>query len=175
MIERKSHGSGAFSPEQFSSIGAGTILEPGVLVFHPENIQLGSRVYIGHNTILKGYFRNIMRIGEGTVVGPQCFFHSAGGLTIGCHVTIAPGVYIITSHHGDDGIDIPILHSRIEFAPVVIEDDAMLEAGSIILPGVRIGKGARVRAGSVASRNVEPYTEVIGVPAKLLPAGEAGP
>ncbi len=168
MIERKSHGSGAFTPGQFARFGSGTVLEPGVLVFHPENIQIGNSVYIGHNTIIKGYYRNTMSIGDGTRVGPQCFFHSAGGLSIGCNVTIAPGVYIITSRHAEEGIDVPILYSRIEEAPVIIEDDAELEVGSIILPGVTVGRGARVQAGSVVSRNVEPHTIVSGVPAKLL-------
>ncbi|MBK5257814.1 MAG: transferase, partial [Vicinamibacteria bacterium] len=71
-----SHGDGKFSPEQFAYLGERAVLEPGVLVFHPENIQIGDDVYVGHQTILKGYHRNRMSIGAGSWIGQQCFFHS---------------------------------------------------------------------------------------------------
>ena len=114
----RSHGTGEFSPEQFAALGEGVVFEPGVLVFHPETISLGDRVYVGHNAILKGYYKGEMRIGEGTWIGQQCFFHSAaGGITIGRNVGIGPAVKILTSAHAEEGLDVPILHSRVEFAP----------------------------------------------------------
>lgn len=163
-----SHGSGQFALTQFAKLGQGVVIEYGVLVFHPENIEIGDNVYIGHYTILKGYYRNKMIIGSGTWIGQQCFLHSAGGLIIGRNVGIGPGVKIITSYHAEEGINIPILHSRIEFAPVVIEDDCDLGVGAIILPGVTIGRGAQVGAGAVVTRSVEPYAVVAGVPARVL-------
>ncbi len=165
---RVSHGSGQFESSQFSRIGHGVVIEPGVLVFHPENIEIGDNVYIGHYTILKGYHHGRMVIGSGTWIGQQCFFHSAGDLIIGNNIGIGPGVKIITSFHTEEGISKPILHSRIEFAPVVIEDDADIGIGAIILPGVTIGKGAQVGAGAVVTRNVPAYAIVAGVPARLL-------
>ena len=95
----RSHGTGLFEPSQFRALGEGCVFEPGVMVFHPENISLGRNVYVGHQAILKGYYRNEMVIGEQTWIGQQCFFHSAGGLTIGARVGIGPGVKIITSVH----------------------------------------------------------------------------
>ena len=80
-----SHGTGIFDPTQFASLGNNVVFESGVLVFHPENMEIGDNVYVGHNSILKGYYRNVMLIGSGTWIGQQCFFHSAGGLTIGCN------------------------------------------------------------------------------------------
>ncbi len=82
----RSHGSGQFKRMQFAHLGQGVVIEVGVLVFHPENIEIGNEVYIGHNTILKGYYNNKMIIGSGTWIGQQCFFHSAGGITIGQNV-----------------------------------------------------------------------------------------
>lgn len=79
----KSHGSGEFKPEDFRKLGKGVIFEKGVLVFHPENIEIGDNVYIGHYTILKGYYKNLMIIDNHTWIGQQCFLHSAGGLSIG--------------------------------------------------------------------------------------------
>lgn len=48
----KSHGNGEFTIEQFKKIGNNVIFEKGVLVFHPENIELGDDIYIGHQAIL---------------------------------------------------------------------------------------------------------------------------
>ena len=164
----RSHGSGQFDLKQFSKLGKGVVFESGVLVFHPENIEISDKVYIGHYTILKGYYQNKMIIGSNTWIGQQCFFHSAGGLTVGRNVGIGPGVKIISSLHADEGIHIPILYSRIEFAPVVVEDDCDIGIGSIILPGVTLGRGVQVGAGAVVTRDVEPYSVVTGIPARVV-------
>lgn len=63
-IVAKSHGSG-LSPWNFRKLGENVIIENGVLIFHPENISIGDNVYIGHNTILKGYYINELLIGSG--------------------------------------------------------------------------------------------------------------
>lgn len=165
---RRSHGSGRFERPQFARIGQNVIIETGVLVFHPENVEIGDGVYVGHYTILKGYYRGRMMIGDGTWIGQQCFFHSAGDLSIGRNVGIGPGVKIITSSHAEEGISKPILHSCIQTAPVVIEDNADLGVGSIILPGVHVGQGAQVGAGAVVASDVPPYAVVAGVPARLI-------
>jgi len=164
----KSHGDGAPDLSALARLGVGVIIEAGVLIFHPESIEIGDNVYVGHNTILKGYYKNTMRIGDGTWIGQQCFLHSAGGITIGRNVGIGPAVKIITSHHEAADKSKPILHTPISFSPVVIEDDADIGIGAIILPGVTIGKGAQVGAGAVVCKDVEPYSIVGGVPAKLI-------
>lgn len=61
---RASHGSGQYDRSQFAKLGQNVIIEPGVLVFHAETIEIEDHVYIGHNTILKGYHVNKMVIRE---------------------------------------------------------------------------------------------------------------
>jgi len=164
----KSHGDGLFSIDQFKRIGKNVIFEKHVLVFHPENISLGDNIYIGHQTILKGYYKGELCIGDGTWIGQQCFFHSAGGIDIGKNVGVGPGVKIITSVHSEEGIHKPILHNSLIFKKVIIEDDVSIGVGSVILPGVRIGKGSIVGAGAVVTVDVEPYHVVAGIPAKII-------
>jgi serine acetyltransferase len=164
----QSHGDGIVDRSLFGEIGTNVILEHGVLVFHAINIRLGSNIYIGHQTILKGYHRNLLEIGDNTWIGQQCFFHSAGGIAIGRNVGIGPGVKIISSYHSDEGIETPILLGKIEFAPVVVEDDCDIGVGAIVLPGVRIGRGVQVGAGAVVTRDVPDFSIVAGIPAKLL-------
>jgi acetyltransferase-like isoleucine patch superfamily enzyme len=85
-------------------------------------------------------------------------------LSIGHRVSIAPNVTLVTSSHPNN--------SRIRsFAPVargaiVIEDDAWIGASAIVLPGVRIGRGAVVGALSVVSADVPALTVVAGQPAR---------
>ena len=166
-MRHRSHGDGSFRVEQLASCGDDCVFEAGVLVFHPENIELGVNVYVGHNAILKGYYKNTMRIGDETWIGQQAFLHSAGGIDIGARVGIGPGVRIITSAHGEAGREVPILSSPIELAPVVIEDDCDIGVGAVILPGVRIGKGAQIGAGAVVANDIPPYSIAIGVPARV--------
>jgi acetyltransferase-like isoleucine patch superfamily enzyme len=145
------------------------VIEPGALVFHPENLELGDEVYIGHNAILKAYFKNKMRIGARSWIGQGAFLHSAGGLTIGERVGIGPGAKIITSSHARPASpDIPVMDGELLFAPVVLEDGCDIGVGAIILPGVTIGKGAQVGAGAVVTKDVPPGATVIGVPARPL-------
>lgn len=164
----KSHGSGTFKKEDFKKLGKNVIFEDNVLVFHPENIEIGNNVYIGHNTILKGYYKNTMNIGDDTWIGQSCFFHSAGGIKIGRAVGIGPGVKILTSAHRDDELSKPVLCSDLEFASVTIEDGCDIGIDSIILPGITVGQGAIVGAGSVVTKDVESFTVVAGVPARFL-------
>lgn len=163
-----SHGEGNFISNDFSKLGENVIFEKGVLTFHPEYIEIGDNVYIGHNTILKGYHKNKMAIGDNTWIGQGCFFHSAGGLTIGKSVGIAPFVKIITSTHDESPTNIPVIENKLILKEVLIEDGCDIGLGAIILPGIRIGEGAIVAAGSIVTRDIEPYTVVAGSPAKLL-------
>lgn len=168
IIKPNTHGNGKFEREKIRCCGAETIIEDGVLVFHPENISIGDKVYIGHNTILKGYYKNEMIIGDGTWIGQNCFFHSAGGIEIGKAVGVGPGVKILTSNHVNEELDRPVLHNPIEFKPVIVKDGADLGVGAVLLPGVIVGKGAIVGAGSVVTKDVEDYAIVVGNPARRI-------
>ena len=89
-----------------------------------------------------------------------------GNITIGNRVSIAPRVTLVTSSHPNN--------SRIRgFAPlsqgpIVIEDDAWLGTGCVVLPGVRIGRGAVVGANSVVLQDVPPLHIVAGQPARTV-------
>lgn len=164
----KSHGDGKFKKNQFKKIGKNIIFEKGVLVFHPENISLGSNVYIGHNAIIKGYYKNEMTVGDNCWIGQNVFLHSGGGIEIEEEVGIGPGVMILSHTHKEEDPDKSILSSDQEFKKVKVEKGCDIGIGAIILPGITIGKYSIVGAGSVVTKNVNPYSVVAGNPAKLL-------
>ena len=164
----RSHGTGAFERADLAACGEGTVFEPGVLVFHPENVEIGRDVYVGHYAILKGYYRNRLLIGDRTWIGQMAFLHAAGGLVIGERVGIGPGAKIFTSSH-ELPLDpaAPIMDGALALAPVALEDGCDVGIGAIVLPGVRIGRGAQIGAGAVVTRDVPPGAIARGVPARV--------
>lgn len=60
------------------------------------------------------------------------------------------------------------IQSKGTTAPIVIEDDVWLAAGVTVLPGVRIGKGSVISAGSLVNVNIPPMSLAGGVPCKII-------
>jgi maltose O-acetyltransferase len=89
-----------------------------------------------------------------------------GNLIIGDRVSIGPRVTIVTSSHPNHSLILPV--APVAFGRVAIDADAWIGAGAIILPGVHIGRGAVVGAGSVVTADVPSLTVVAGQPAKPL-------
>jgi len=164
----RSHGSGRFQPSELAKCGVRVVFEEGVLVFHPERIEIADDVYVGHHAILKGYHRGTLRIGAGSWIGQQCFLHAAGDITIEEDVGVGPAVKILTSTHEEPGREQPIMAGKLRFAPVTLELGCDIGVGAIILPGVRVGRGALVGAGAVVTHDVPAYAIVAGVPARVM-------
>jgi acetyltransferase-like isoleucine patch superfamily enzyme len=104
-----------------------------------------------------------IEIGEDTMVGDHVFLDGRAELSIGNHVDIASSVMIYNAEHD---LDSETFSAREE--PVTISDYVFIGPRVIILPGVKIGKGAVVAAGAVVTKDVEPFTIVGGVPAKVI-------
>jgi maltose O-acetyltransferase len=120
----------------------------------------------------RGLFDRLL-IGEETSIDADCMLDLSERLSIGSGVTIEPGVFILTSTHE---LDFPKHRAgAIILNPVTIGDGAWLRARTLVLPGVKIGAGSVVDAGSVVNKDVEPNTRVGGIPAvKLETLGGAG-
>jgi maltose O-acetyltransferase len=112
------------------------------------------------------------RIGRLTVIGPHGGVGErsvlSGDVTIGPHVTMGPECFFVTGDH-------PIPPSYGHFRdmksthrPIVVEEDAFLGARCVVLPGVNIGRGAAVGAGSVVVKDVAPGATVVGNPAREI-------
>lgn len=113
-----------------------------VVIYSPEQLELGDRVDIGEFTHIR----------------------ANGGVRIGSGVLIAANVTITSRGHN---VELPRWGVTAD-APVVIEDDVWIGAGAIVLPGVTIGRGSVVAAGAVVTADVPPFTVVGGVPAKTI-------
>jgi acetyltransferase-like isoleucine patch superfamily enzyme len=109
--------------------------------------------------------RNIT-IGAGSGINMGVVFDNMAPITIGRDVYIGHEVMVITSthEHGTDGR----AAGRAVGKPVTIEDGAWIGARAILLPGVTVGAGCTVAAGSVVRRNCAPGGIYAGTPARLV-------
>ena len=125
------------------------------------------RIRIGDESVIYWQCRffapRSISIGDNTFIGNNAFLDGRCGLTIGNRVITASEVAIYTLQH--DINDPKFAHVG---APVVIEDYVYIGPRAIILPGVKIGRGAVVGAGAVVTADVEAYTFVGGVPARFI-------
>jgi maltose O-acetyltransferase len=127
----------------FKSIGRAVMLRRGGYVFHPEKVTIGDYTRFNIGVIING----------------------AGGVEIGKNVRIGPRALIYSQNHNYEDATTCIAEQGYSYAKVVIEDDVWLCAGAMVLPGVRVGKGTVVAAGSVVTKETEPYSIVAGAPA----------
>lgn len=135
---------------------------------------LGAR--IGRQTVIHDvHFFNLYRTGlQGLIISDKCFIGDeclidlADRVELAEEVTLAERVTILT-HTNVGYADHPLQPFFPSFsAPVRLERGAFIGANAILLPGVTIGKCAFVAAGSVVNRDVEAYTVVAGIPAKVI-------
>jgi maltose O-acetyltransferase len=134
-------------------------LAKGIFKKCGKNVNLENRAYFGtgENT----------EIGDNSSIGTSCQLY--GPVLIGKDVMMSPEVIILTRNHKHNRLDIPIrLQGMEEEKKVIIEDDVWIGTRVIILPGVRIGKGSIVAAGSVVTKDIPKYSIVGGVPAKTI-------
>ncbi len=102
-------------------------------------------------------------IGEHSYIGYDSFWVVGAAIKIGRHVSIGHRVEFYTSDHDPDD---PAFTRR--DAPIIIGDYAWIGSRCTILKGVTIGRGAVVAAGSLVTKDVEPFAIVGGHPAKFL-------
>lgn len=123
------------------SIGEGAVIYQGLEIRKPSGVVIGEDSSIGHRCTLDG----------------RC------GITIGKHVNMSSEVMVWTLQHDMNSSSFAATGGAVE-----IGDYAWISARAIILPGRRIGKGAVVAAGAVVTKDVNDYSIVGGVPARVL-------
>jgi galactoside O-acetyltransferase len=128
----------------FGSVGERTVLLP------PFHAGFGSNVHIGDD-----FFGNV-----------NLTFVDDVDIHIGDGVMIAPSVTLTTTGH-------PVHPARrVDFArfsePIVIEDKVWIGSNVVVLPGVRIGYGSVIGAGSVVSRSIPPMSVALGTPCRVV-------
>ena len=144
-------------------------------------VEGSGEIHLGDGVFFHGKFsisfalrfseRPTLTIGDNTGFGHEVTIAVGKSITIGRNCLISSRTMIVDS--GGHPVD-PLLRLAglpplpEEVRPVTIEDNVWIATGSIILPGVTIGEGSVISAGSVVRRSVPPYSLVMGNPAKVL-------
>jgi acetyltransferase-like isoleucine patch superfamily enzyme len=153
---------------------AGAVVGHNVEVINLDRLRVGQGTVIQSNVTLHcggmdwSCGRGGIAIGRNGFVGHGAVLYGAGTIEIGDDVLISPGVVIASHQHSFDRLDATIRSQPTRLAAVFIESDVWIGALAMILPGVRVGRGAVVAAGAVVTRDVAPAELVAGVPAVRL-------
>lgn len=129
-------------------IGSGSTIHMMARIYDPRHITIGSDTIIGEKASLDGR---------------KQLPNSRGGLEIGNHVDIASDVMIWTSEHDVTDPTMKAIEEK-----VTIGDYVFIGPRSIILPGVRVGRGAVIAAGAVVTKDVPELAIMAGIPAKQI-------
>jgi maltose O-acetyltransferase len=115
-----------------------------------------------------------LHVGTGTIIAPLVTLGLDSDVFLGRNVSVAPGTVFHTATHaigfGSRRMQLPVIAQ-----PIVVEDGVWIGARCVILPGIRIGRGSIVAAGSVVTENVPPNSFIEGNPAVIretLPFGD---
>lgn len=129
----------------FASCGKNVNVESAAFFYSGKNVSVGDNSGLGRHARI------------------------SGKVTIGRDVMMGPHVTIYTRNHDFSRTDIPM--NQQDFCkeePVTIGDDVWIGSHIIILPGVSIGRGSVIGAGSVVTKDVPEWTIVAGNPAKVI-------
>lgn len=133
----------ALLSERLGSVGAGTVVRPPFYCDYGYNLHLGDNVFLNFNCVVLDVVS--VRIGDGTQIGPA--------------------VQILAADHPRD---VATRAAGLEFGrPVVIGKQVWIGAGALLMPGITVGDGAIIGAGSVVTRDVPAGATVMGNPARI--------
>ena len=122
-------------------VGKGVVIHPGVNIKFPWKLVIGDHCWIGQ----RAWLDNIDQ------------------LTLGNNVVISQGGMIIQGSHNYKQVDYPTMSG-----PVTLEDGSWVGAGAMVMLGVTLKSHSVLSAGSVATRDLEPYTIHQGNPAVFV-------
>jgi acetyltransferase-like isoleucine patch superfamily enzyme len=151
------------------TIGDDAVIRSGSIIYC--EVTIGDRFQCGHNVLI----REKTVIGNNTSVGTASVIE--GYSSIGNNVSIQSMVFVPTNTKIADGVFIgpAVVLTNDRYPPTrnmelkgpVLEENSVIGAKAVILPGIRIGKGAFAAAGSVVTRDVPAGMMAIGSPAKV--------
>ena len=142
--------------ERFITIGQDTLIGP--------DISLSAGMVPGQECITYP----VVSIGDRCLIGRGSGIVGHFSIEIGNDVWTGHNVYITDQNHGYEDVSRPISQQSQPERAVKIGDGSWLGYGSVVLPGVTIGKHVVVGANSVVTHDIPDYSVAVGVPAKVI-------
>lgn len=152
---------------------------------YPFIIKRGKGSYISNKARLDLNFNNVFRVGDRTVIDDYAIVNNGmgdviigndsvitsrvivvGPVKIGSKVVL--GGFVTGLSHNYESIELSIKDQGVSLNTTIIEDDVWIGGNTVIVPGIKIGTHSLIGAGSVVTKDVEPYTIVAGNPARPI-------
>lgn len=144
----------------------------GVQLIGVANIEIGEGSCIGDYAWLNVCNRDAtirMRLGINVLIGRQSMVSTGGFLEIGDHCLFGPRCSVVDADHGIDDITRPYGEQPATLGrSIVIEENCWLGAGAVVTGNLTVGRGSVIGANSLVTKDVEPFSIVVGSPARLV-------
>jgi acetyltransferase-like isoleucine patch superfamily enzyme len=151
------------------TIGDNAVIRPNTTIYC--DVSIGNNLRTGHNAMI----REKTTMGDNVLIGTNVVID--GNTTIGNNVSIQSNVYIPTNTIIEDNVflgpcsvltnDKYPIRVKYDLKGPILRKGASIGANSTILPGIEIGEGSMVAAGSLVTKNIPPWKLAIGFPAKI--------
>lgn len=153
----------------FKRVNGYVSIDSGVTILGFENIELGNNVTFMKNSYIYAHDEGVLKIGNNfTMNSNSQLGASFGKIIIGNDCAIAPNCVLRAANHTFDNPDIPFREQGHRYGEITIEDDVWISSNCVITANTRIGKSSIIAAGSVVTKDVEPYAVMGGIPAKII-------
>jgi galactoside O-acetyltransferase len=156
----------------FKSLGENVMISDKVSIYNPKNIQIGSNVRIDDFCILSAGEKGIS---IGNYVHIACYVSLIGKELIDVQdyvgISSKSAVYSSSDNYSGEylvGPTIPDQYKDVDHRPVIFEEFSLIGAGSVILPGVTVGRGTAVGALSLVVKSLDSWGVYIGSPVKFI-------
>ena len=156
----------------FKKVGTNVMIAKNCTIIGLNNISLGNNIRIDSNVVIaarNGY----LKLENYIHIGAACYLGCGGGITFSDFSGACQGVHIYSASADFSGKSLinptlPKKYRNIKSAPVFLKKHAIIGAGSVILPGVSIGKGTSVGALSFVHLSLDKWSVYFGVPAQKI-------
>jgi len=151
----------------------GFITPKGVVISNIKNITIGDKFKLSPYCYLFAQgelgdaqicIGNNVGLNYNVMINADC----GGSIQIGDDVSIGPYTVIRASNHNFERIDIPIKAQKHVPGTIVIETDVWIGAHVVILPNIKIGHSSVIGAGSIVTKDIPPFSVVVGNPARII-------
>ena len=158
----------------FYRFGKGSFIHPLFNTSNRRFISIGNHVTIGSFSwvgVVGAPMESTPRliIEDGCSLGPNSFIMASTRVHLHRNVLLGPRVYIADHYHGYENPALPVIEQPVcDGGPVVVEEGCFLGIGSCILHHVTVGRHSVIGANAVVTKDVPPYSLVVGNPGRVV-------
>jgi len=144
-------------------------IDTGVTILGFENIEIGANVSFMKNSYVYAHDEGAILIGDNFTMNTNSQLGASfGKIIIGNDCAIAPNCVLRASNHNFENPDVPFRKQGHTYGEIIIEDDVWISSNCVVTANTKIGKSSIIGAGSIVTKDVEPYSIMGGIPAKLI-------